>query len=89
MYQEDFADSLIQQADLDTPSTTTKATAYQSGHPVDSIPHVQMSTKDHVDLTIQLQQLVGSLNWLSQATRYDSHEFSRQFQDRENCCGGP
>ena len=69
--QQAFAEALINQCGLSTESATTKPTPYRSGHPVDSVPHISMSTSDRDNVRKQLQSLVGSLLWLSQGIRPD------------------
>ena len=62
---------LITKAGLDEPSVITKPTPYRSGHPVDSIPDVSSPPLKQQELNKQLQELVGSLNWISTQTRPD------------------
>ena len=63
--------NLIAKAGLDSPSTITKNTPYRSGHPVDAIPHIEMSQPDRDSLNKTLQEYVGSLNWLETQSRPD------------------
>ena len=69
--QQAFAESLIAQMELDGPEIGDKPTPYRSGHPVDAIPHKNMTTEQRAPLIRQMRTLVGSLLWLSQATRPD------------------
>ena len=72
--QEAFADHLIAMAGLDTLSSSPNKTPYRSGLPVDIIDPAPQESRQSIDF-ISLQQeyrsLVGSLLWLSQATRPD------------------
>jgi len=58
---------------LNISSTTvsTFTTPYRSNHPIDSILHEPMSSKDRDELRLKYQSLVGSLNWLAHTTRPD------------------
>ena len=67
---KDIAD-LIKKAGLDQPQTLVTSTPYRSGYPVDSVPHVDMPQQDSDKLNKLLQELVGSMNWLSTQTRPD------------------
>ena len=67
---KDISD-LIKKAGLDKPQTLTSPTPYRSGYPVDSIPDVDMTTEERDKLNKTLQELVGSMNWLSTQTRPD------------------
>ena len=67
---KDIAD-LIKKAGLHHPQTLEVKTPYRSGHPVDTIPHVEMPNSEREKLNKTLQELVGCLNWLSTQTRPD------------------
>ena len=67
---KDSAD-LIEKAGLDQPQTKTVQTPYRSGFPVDTIPDMDMSQSDRDKTNKKLQELVGSLNWISTQTRPD------------------
>ena len=59
---------LIKKAGLDQPQTLTTPTPYRSGYPVDSVPDVDMPQQDRDKLNKLLQELMGSMNWLSTQT---------------------
>ena len=67
--QEAFADHLIDNTGLSEASRVD--TPYRSGHPVDSIPLPSNPPPNQNSLTHQMQTIVGSLLWLSGATRPD------------------
>jgi len=71
MSQESFADQLIKQAGLDNIATKTATTPYRSGCPVDSLPKTKLQPQLRHKLENELRSYVGSLLWLSQATRPD------------------
>ena len=71
MNQPKDISSLIQKAGLHHPHTLTSRTPYRSGYPVDSIPTVPMPTHKQEKMNKELQELVGSLNWISTQTRPD------------------
>ena len=67
--QEAFIDTLADLSNLNKPHMTNPKTPYRSGYPVDSIPTVPNNTNSQI--THKMQQLIGSLNWLSISTRPD------------------
>ena len=67
--QEAFSDSLIALSGLSAANSTL--TPYRSGHPVDSIPPPPPNYHASPSLKHTMQSLVGSLLWLSNATRLD------------------
>ena len=69
--QEAFADRIIHDSGLDNTTSNTKISPFRSGHPVDSVKHIDMPQNERDKLKQQLQSYVGSLLWLSQATRPD------------------
>ena len=69
MTQEAFADNLIDEAGLADANPVT--TPYRSGHPVDNIPSVPHPLLVNPTIKHTMQSLVGSLLWLSGATRPD------------------
>ena len=69
--QEAFSDNLIAEAGLSNDSATIKPTPFRSGLPIDSIKHTPLPPDQSSQLKQQLQSYVGSLLWLSQATRPD------------------
>ena len=71
MTQPKDISALIQKAGLHHPHILISRTPYRSGYPVDSIPTVPMSTNKQEKMNKELQELVGSLNWISTQTRPD------------------
>jgi len=69
--QEAFAQNLVAQAGLHTLSATTNPSPYRSGCPVDSLPRQHLPPEERSKLETKLRSYVGSLLWLSQATRPD------------------
>eukprot|EP00558_Chaetoceros_sp_UNC1202_P009040 CAMPEP_0197232302 /NCGR_PEP_ID=MMETSP1429-20130617/152_1 /TAXON_ID=49237 /ORGANISM="Chaetoceros sp., Strain UNC1202" /LENGTH=1842 /DNA_ID=CAMNT_0042690279 /DNA_START=1 /DNA_END=5529 /DNA_ORIENTATION=- len=69
--QEAFAEQLIQSTGLDGPEVSSKPTPYRSGHPVDAVRHREMTDDQRMPLIRKMRSLIGSLLWLSQATRPD------------------
>jgi hypothetical protein len=67
--QHAFAEQLISANRLTDANSTP--TPYRTGHPVDSIPQSKLSDNERKRLTTELCSIVGSLLWLSQATRPD------------------
>jgi len=72
MSQESFSDQLIKQAKLDNVSTRSNITPYRSGYQIDSLPKLSLpQQQQRHKLETELRSYVGSLLWLSQATRPD------------------
>jgi len=69
--QEADVKQLLDENNLNSPSTIIKPTPYRSGHPVDSIPSVDMPHPQRIELESKLRAIVGSLNWISTQTRPD------------------
>ena len=69
--QQAFIDNLILDANLDPDSASNTKTPYRSGLPIDSIPSVAISSTERDKLKLQMQQLMGSLQWVSHCTRPD------------------
>ena len=69
--QESFADQLINHAKMDNIATKTALTPYRSGCPVDALPKTKLLPQQRHKLETELRSYVGSLLWLSQATRPD------------------
>jgi hypothetical protein len=69
--QEADIKQLLEDNNLHTATTLTKPTPYRSGHPVDSVPHVDMPHLQRIELESKLRTIVGSLNWISTQTRPD------------------
>jgi deoxyuridine 5''-triphosphate nucleotidohydrolase (dut) len=69
--QEADIQQLLQDNNLHTATTITKPTPYRSGHPVDAVPHVDMSPSQRHEIETKLRAIIGSLNWISTQTRPD------------------
>jgi deoxyuridine 5'-triphosphate nucleotidohydrolase len=69
--QEAYIDSLLEQTKLSSDAINTPITPYRNGYPIDSIPDITYDEITQKRLTLQMQTLVGSLNWLSISTRPD------------------
>jgi len=69
--QESDIQQLLQEHNLHTSTTLTKPTPYRSGHPVDTIPNVDIPHYQRTDIESKLRAIIGSLNWLSTQTRPD------------------
>ena len=70
--QEAFTDTLIQQIGFSNISTASTRTPYRSGLPVNILPPDPTLTSEQQNaIRHKYQSLVGSLLWLSQATRPD------------------
>ena len=67
MSQTAFIDSLVHHSNLS--STNSVNTPYRSGYPVDTIP--EPTSPSSPQQILQMRQLLGSLQWLSQCTRPD------------------
>jgi deoxyuridine 5'-triphosphate nucleotidohydrolase len=67
--QQAFSEHLISEQGLQDANPTQ--TPYRTGHPVDSVPHTKVSNQERQRLCQELRTIVGSLLWLSQATRPD------------------
>jgi len=59
--QQAFSENLLQQAGLDNDSTTSNATPYRSGYPVDKVKHVSLPIGERKKLEAELRSYVGSL----------------------------
>jgi hypothetical protein len=69
--QQSFAETLVESLGLDHIEQSTFLTPYCSGHSIDTVPEVSMSSSDRDALRLKYQSLVGSLNWLAHTTRPD------------------
>ena len=67
--QEAFAEQLITNNKLS--KANPAKSPYRSGHPVDLVTHSKLSQSERQKLSTELKSIVGSLLWLSQATRPD------------------
>jgi len=68
---QSFAENLIDSLHFDFIQPSMYTTPYRSGFPVDTIPHVEMSSPDRDAFRLQYQSIVGSLNWLAHTTHPD------------------
>ena len=72
MYQGAFIEALLQQHGLHLNSATSKSTPYWTRSPVDAIKiPLDITPNQQFKLQSILRSLVGSFNWLAQATRPD------------------
>ena len=71
--QQATSEELVTNAGLSDISSRTKPTPYRSGHPVDKILLLNTPLPLHIQSKLEdtYRSLVGSLNWLSTATRPD------------------
>jgi hypothetical protein len=69
--QQSFAETLLESLGIDIPGVSTFMTPYSANQPIDSIPHLSMSSSTRDALRLKYQSLVGSLNWLAHTTRPD------------------
>ena len=69
--QEADIQQLLQDNNLHTATTLIKPTPYRSGHPVDTVPNIEMPITHRIDLETKLRAIIGSLNWISSQTRPD------------------
>jgi Reverse transcriptase (RNA-dependent DNA polymerase). len=71
MSQEADINQLLDDNNLNSPSSISKPTPYRSGHPVDTIPNIDIPQQQRMDLETKLRTIIGSLNWISTQTRPD------------------
>ena len=69
--QSAYIDELCKLANLTGDAINTPSSPYRNGYPIDSIPNIEYDELTQQRYTLQLQTLVGSLNWLSISTRPD------------------
>jgi deoxyuridine 5'-triphosphate nucleotidohydrolase len=69
--QEADVHQLLEDNNLHTPTTIIKPTPYRSGHPVDTVPNINMPISARIELESKLRKILGSLNWLTTQTRPD------------------
>eukprot|EP00979_Chaetoceros_neogracilis_P017370 scaffold10206_cov280-Chaetoceros_neogracile.AAC.1 len=86
MSQKNDALELIIKAQLDDIATASKDTPYRSGHPVDSVPDIDMPLAERQLLNKLLQEYNGSLNWLSCQTRPDLSTITNILSQFNNKC---
>ena len=71
MNQPTDASDLIQKTNLHNFATKPTPTPCHSGLPIDSVPEIDLPSHERDSLNTSLQELVGSLNWISTQTRPD------------------
>ena len=86
MNQPNDARELIAKAGLAGIYTNSTKTPYRSGHPVDSVPDIDMAPHDREPLNKILQEYVGSLNWLATQTRPDLSTITNIIAQYNNKC---
>jgi len=69
--QQSFIETLLESLNITSTTISTFTTPYRSGKPIDSIPHIEMSSTARDELRLKFQSLIGSLNWLAHTTRRD------------------
>jgi Reverse transcriptase (RNA-dependent DNA polymerase). len=69
--QESDINQLLEENNLQASTTISKPTPYRSGHPADTIPHIDMPPEKRMELETKLRTIIGSLNWISTQTRPD------------------
>jgi len=69
MTQQTDTEALISKAGLATANGTS--TPYRSSHPVDAVPGIDLPLHEREAPNKLMQELVGSMNWLSTQTRPD------------------
>ena len=69
MSQTAYIDELCKLTKLNGEAVNTPASPYHSGYPIDAIPQEEYDEIVQQRYTLQLQTIVGSLNWLSVSTR--------------------
>jgi hypothetical protein len=69
--QEADVQQLLEENNLHTATTIIKPTPYRSGHPVDTIPNVNLPVEIRMELESKLRKILGFLNWFSTQTRPD------------------
>ena len=69
--QTAYIEELCKTVKLDGEAVNTPKHPYRGGYPIDSIPTKEYDEVIQKRLTLKMQTLVGSLNWLSVSTRPD------------------
>ena len=80
-----FVDNLAHTIGLDPDSKSAPKTPYRSGLPIDSIPSVPMTSTERNKLKLSMQQLMGSLQWISHCTRPDISTATSILSQYQNC----
>ena len=89
MNQPTDASDLIQKTNLHNFATKPTPTPYRSGLPIDSVPEIDLPSHERNSLNTTLQELVGSLNWISTQTRPDLSTVTNLIsQYNHNCSPG-
>jgi len=77
--------TLVEQAGLSNLTVNTHKTPYRSGYPVDSIKEDPSLTENQrLAIQAQYRSLVGSLLWISQATRPDLSTITNMLAKHQN-----
>jgi hypothetical protein len=66
--QQSFREIIIDSLGITSSGISTFTSPYRSGHSIDSIPYVTMSSTKRDELWLHYQSLVDSLNWLAHHT---------------------
>jgi hypothetical protein len=69
--QEGYAASIVEEMGLSNANKSPLMTPYRSGFPVDTIPHLSMTSEDRAPLVAKMQSWLGMINWLQMCTRPD------------------
>jgi hypothetical protein len=69
--QQSFIESFLDSLNITIENVSPYSSPYQSGVHIDSIPTIDMSTRERDALHLKYQSLVGSLNWIAHTTRPD------------------
>jgi len=83
--QQSFIESLLENLNISFEGISLYTSPYRSGLPVDSIPSVDMTSKDRDQLRLKYQSLVGSLNWLAHTTRPDLSTIVSLLAQHQSC----
>ena len=83
--QGSFVENLAYELGLDPDSKSAPKTPYRSGLPIDSIPTTPMSSSARETLKLKMQQIMGSLQWVSHCTRPDISTATSILAKYQNC----
>lgn len=84
--QEAAINTLLVTAKLDGPECTTAPTLYRSGYPIDKIPPKPVDPTPQACITLLMQKLTGSFQWLSTGTRPDIATATNILSHQYNHC---
>jgi hypothetical protein len=84
LMQQSFTETLIDSLGLDFLNTSSYASPYRSGFPIDFIPPEDLPAHQHDALRLQYQSLVGSPNWLAHTTQPDLSTVVSFFAQHQN-----